>query len=251
MTTTKALALSVLLLVLSSTSAVGQRARIVGRVFVSGDSTRPVPDAELALLPTLRTVRSDSSGAFLFGDVSRGTYTIRVRRVGFDIFMQDVSVGAQQERTLRIPMRSGAQRLAEVTISGRRVLFPAHLSDAYARVARGRGAYFTREQIDSLQPYDAKSLLARLSGVRVNDRSVVFARCQSGAEFGSEGRVQVYVDGVRVTNKNATILGYDVNTAVKNIVLPSVQLIEVYTSISTIPVEYLDDACAVILVWTS
>lgn len=226
--------------------AAGQSARISGRVYVSGDTARPVIDAELALLPGFRTVRSDSSGAFRFTDVSRGTYTLRARRVGFDVFMQDVTVDADQERSVRIPMRIGAQVLAEVTIAGRRVMFPARYSEAYARVARGKGTFFTRELIDSLQPWDVKSLLVRVAGVHVNDREVQFARCGSGADV---AHAQVYIDGVRQTSYN-TILGRDVNDAVRDVVTTSVQLIEVYTSISSVPGEYGDDACAVILIWS-
>ena len=139
--------------------------------------------------------------------------------------------------------------MAEVTISGRRVMFPAHLSEAYTRVARGRGSFFTRELIDSLQPWDIKSLLQRLPGVKVNDRSVRFARCDGHATLGSDAHIQVYLDGVRQTHYGS-YLTRDVNDALRDVVISSIQLIEVHPSISSLPPEYGDDACAVILLWS-
>ena len=60
----------------------------------------------------------------------------------------------------------------------------------------------------------------------------------------------MYVDGVRATNYTIPGNVIDPVTALKNIVVSSVQLVEVYTGVSSIPADYLDDACAVILVWT-
>lgn len=232
-------------------SAAAQPSVISGRVHVSGDTARPVIDAELTLLPGLRTVRSDSTGGFRFTDVRPGTYTLRARRVGFDVFTQEVSVFANQERllTVDIPMRIGAQILAQVTVSGRPVMFPARLAEPYARVARGRGAFFTRELIDSLQPWDVSSLLQRVPGMRVNDRAIRVALCAGGgANLGSDAPVHVYVDGVRQTNYK--ILGRGASEAVRDVAIDKVQLIEVHTSINSIPPEYADDACAVILIWS-
>lgn len=240
-----------LLLVVGSAPGSAQSGQISGRVHVAGDTTRPVVDVELALLPGLRTTRSDSSGAFSFARVSPGIYSLRARGVGFEVTTQEVIVerGTGSRVGVVVAMRTGAQLLAEVTISGRRVMFPARLSEPYSRVARGRGSYFTRELIDSLQPWDTKSLLQRLPGVRVNDRSVRFARCNSHAVLGSAARIQVFLDGVRQTRYGAYYTR-DVNEVLRDVVISSVQLIEVYPSISSVPPEYGDDACAVILIWS-
>lgn len=233
----------------ASAGAGAQSVRLSGRVYVSGDTLRPVANAEISLLPGLRVVRTDSSGAFRFVDTAPGQYTLRARRVGFEVATLDIAIRASQNRDVRIAMRANAQALSEITVAGRRVMFPARYSDAYTRVAQANGTFFTRELIDSLQPYDVKSLFARIPGVQVNDRSVVFQRCQTGAALGSEAHIQVYVDGVRVTNYALNGFGYDASTALQDIVMSSVQLIEVYQGVSRIPAEYLDDACAVVLIW--
>src|SRR5690606_8626352 len=74
-----------LLLVVDSAPGSAQSGHISGRVHVAGDTTRPVVDVQLALLPGLRTTRSDSSGAFSFARVSPGMYTLRARGVGFEV----------------------------------------------------------------------------------------------------------------------------------------------------------------------
>ena len=226
-----------------------QSAILSGRVYVSGDTLRPVVGAEIVLQPGFPSVRSDSGGRFHFTPVESGIYTIRARRVGFEVATLDVTVDAQHPREVLIAMRTGAHVLSEITVAGHKVMFPARYASAYARVAKGHGFYFTREVIDSLQPWDIMSLLPRIAGVRANDRTIKFTRCQSGAVLGTEAPVHVYVDGVRATNYAIGNV-IDPVTALKNIVISSVQLVEVYTGVSSIPAEYLDDACAVILVWT-
>ncbi len=221
-----------------------------GRVHFAGDTARPVADAEVALLPGLRTARSDSGGRFHFSNIAPGAYVLRVRRVGLEVATQDVTVGGDQEnRVIAIEMRSGVRTLAEVIVSGQRLLFPARLTEAYARVARGRGAFFTRELIDSLQPWDTQSLLIRLPGVRVNDRAIRVARCDNHGASGGPGNLHVFVDGIRQTSYDG-YLTRGASEALRDVVMASVQLIEVHTSINTIPPEFADDACAVILVWS-
>ena len=63
------------------------------------------------------------------------------------------------------------------------------------------------------------------------------------------GRIQVYVNGVRVTGYGGGS-GEDAFHALRDIRPSSVEIIEVYRGVARIPGEYLADACAVILVWT-
>lgn len=239
------------LLVFAPAVAPAQLASVTGRAHVQGDSTRAIADAEVALLPGLRTVRTDSSGAFRIFGVRPGTYTVRLRRVGFEVFARDVTIKLGAEPPfISAAMAVNAQLLAEVVVSGQRLIFPARLSEPYSRVVRGRGAFFTRELIDSLQPLDVSSLLMRLPGLRVRDRSIDVGRCTNhGAGAGGPGNLHVFVDGVRRTNYNSS-LGVAAWEALREIVISSVQMVEVHTSINTIPPEYSPDACAVILVWS-
>ena len=244
-------AAAVWLLALGPALLPAQTTSLSGRAHVTGDSTRAISDAEVALLPGLRRVRTDSAGTFRIFGVRPGTYTVRIRRVGFEVFTQDVTVKAGEEPGfVSAAMGVNAQLLAEVVVSGERLIFPARLSEPYGRVVRGRGAFFTRELIDSLQPLDISSLLARLPGMRVRDRSVEIARCTNhGSSPGMAGNLHVFVDGVRRTSYSP-YLSLGAGDALREIVISSVQMVEVHASINTIPPEYAPDACAVILVWS-
>jgi hypothetical protein len=148
--------------------------------------------------------------------------------------------------------------LNRVVIQGKEVVLPKGLEEAYKRAADGRGAYFFKEDIDQLQPPDVKSLFARIAGVKVNERSVFFQRCQAwliGDAFGANRnppKIQVWIDGFRVTTLHYTAdNGGETLADILGTVPPSsVQLIEVYTGVARLPPEFLNDACAVIVIWT-
>ena len=244
-----------------------QPASIRGHVYVLGDTARGVRDAEVTLFPSGRTARSDSTGAFVIAAATATTYRLRVRRLGFAEWEHKIEVAGPNDPVVQVPLAVAPQALAEVKISGQRVLVPARYAGAYERVARATGDFFTRERIDSLHALDMKSLLQTIPGVSINDRGMTFQRCQanlssvkipssiSGASAAPEtsatsrAHIQVYIDGVRVTDY-AGSGGEDAYEAIRYIIPSSVQLIEVYRGVARIPGEYLVDACAVILIWT-
>ncbi len=223
-----------------------QTAAIVGTVHAFGDSVRRLRDVDVALDPTKRQTRTDSLGAFRFAGVAAGEYRVRVRRVGFEAIVMKVVVVADGEVAVNIAMKSSAQAMATMTISGKRIDYPVRLAEAYTRVRRSTGYFVTREQIDSVFPLDVNSLLMRMPGVRVTGNNrIEFARCRH------DGHIHVWVDGARWTRYSSGVRGFDVDaaTAVRDIPPSSIQLMEVYGGVARIPGEYLDDACAVILIW--
>ncbi len=226
-------------------AAQAQTAAIVGTVHVAGDSVRRLRGVDVVLNPTDRQTRTDSVGGFRFAGVAAGEYLVRVRRVGFDAIAMKVVVVADREVAVNIAMKSSAQAMATMTIAGKRIDYPVRLAEAYTRMRRSTGYFVTREQIDSLFPYDVNALLMRIPSVRViGNGGFEFARCDTGRN------VHVWVDGTRWTNYNRygdNVV--DAPTAEKYIPPSSIQLMEVYSGVARIPVEYLDDACAVILIW--
>ncbi len=226
-------------------AAQAQTAAIVGTVHVFGDSVRRLQAVDVVLDPTDRRTRTDSLGAFRFSGVAAGEYRVRVRRIGFEAVVMKVMAVADREVAVNVAMVSSAQAIATMTIAGKRIDYPVRLTDAYTRIRRSTGYFVTREQIDSLFPYDVNALLMRIPSVRViGNGGFEFARCDTGRN------VHVWVDGTRWTNYNrrgdAVV---DAPTAVRYITPSTIQLMEVYSGVTRIPVEYLDDACAVILIW--
>jgi outer membrane receptor for ferrienterochelin and colicin len=161
-------------------------------------------------------------------------------------------------------MLPAATVLDVVRTTGRAVQSHGRFEEAYRRAARGNGVFFTRADIEASNAYDLKSLLIKVPTVNANDRGVSFQRCQNSGALRPEERnkVQVWVDGRRVTARSSTMRGtlevqkdldtYGDNTTDILATIPpsSVEIIEVYPSQSVIPAEFLADACAVIAIWT-
>ncbi|MCC7055176.1 MAG: carboxypeptidase regulatory-like domain-containing protein [Gemmatimonadaceae bacterium] len=248
-----------------------QTAAIAGRVHVIGDTAAWLADVEITLEPGGHATRSDSSGGFRLSGLAAGEHVLRLRRLGVEPAMQRVMLAAGQSLQLTVALQPTAERMATITVSGQQVTYPARFADPYKRLARGTGRYFTRERIDSLGVLQVLDVLALVPGARVTDRGVEFARCR---ELSNDQKVQVWVDGNRWTKYNFTRTGdgsdesqnptssrhhaveggngnnIDAATVLKDITVASIQLMEVYVGPSKIPGEYLDDACAVILIWT-
>jgi len=243
-------------------AARAQTASLTGTVNVFGDSLQRLAGVELSLEPSGRTTRSDASGAFAFHGVAPAEYRLRARHVGFDSVSMRVVVAG--ETAVHVALRRpSAQTLGTVTIAGRRVTYPARFADAYLRASRAHGTFWTREMIDSLFPLDVHSLLMRVPGARENGRTVYFARCAP-----QDGHVHVWVDGVRKTNYSvsgggpsgisvrgggsggAPVGNVGPVEALRDVIPSSIQIMEVYSGVARIPGEFLDDACAVIVIWT-
>ena len=130
------------------------------------------------------------------------------------------------------------------------VSVPPRFEAAYKRAASGRGYYFTREEIEATNPKDLEALLIRVPTVQVNDRGVSFAKCQGGlpGPGGSSqaARIQVFIDDRRASLTD----GDAVRQLLNSISVSTVQLMEVYTGVSRIPGEFVNDSCAVIVIWT-
>lgn len=200
---------------------------------------------------------TDPDGRFSFAQIQPGSHQISLHRLGYEPL--NVTLVLEPETNIRqeFALRPIPAVLQKVVIRGKEVVVPGSLQEAYKRAADGKGAYFFKEDIDLLQPSDVKSLFARLPGVRVTDTDVYFQKCQSlliGSIFGADKtspKVQVWVDGVKVSAVSyAEGPGETVATILRTIPPSAVQLIEVYTGVARLPAEFLDDACAVIVIWT-
>ena len=264
------LAVFVSVTVLRATVLAAQTGAIRGTVHVAGDTGRRVAGAEIVLSPGGKATRTDSAGRFVFAGLATATYAATARHVGFEPAGADARVVGGGEVTVSIAIRFSAQAMSEIVIRGARVRYPARYAEAYKRAARDNGRFFTRENIDSLRPLDVKGLLQSIPGVLVNDRGVTFQRCQAGLVgplgtgsmtparpdiSGATGpspnsaHVQVYVDGSRWTSYTNPTSPLDADHVLKEISPAAIQIMEVYSGVGRIPGEYLDDACAVILIW--
>lgn len=240
---------------------------ISGRVTQVGDSSIALAGVDIEIVGTGMHRFTNSAGRFAYTDVPAGDYEIRVRLVGYRPAILHLEVVAGRSYRQDFAIAPIPQTLAEVRIDGKLVKVPIRYEEVYKRASRGFGKFFTREDIEQLHPYEVKSLLNLIPTVQANDRGVTFQRCQanmpsppgqitggkSTAVRQSLAKVQGYIDGVRMTtyggNDSLTLVN-QVTDVLRYIHPNDIQIMEVYTGVARIPAEFLNDACAVIAIWT-
>jgi hypothetical protein len=217
-----------------------------GRVTQAGDTTIGVGGADVEIVGTGLRKYADGEGRFRFADIAPGTYEFRVRSLGYQATVLRLVVEEAHSPVRNIELRRLPNALTEVRIEGRMVKVPARFEEVYARAAKGEGTFFLRQDIDRLNPFDVQSLLNMVPTARINDRKISFARCEGALGAQTEGKVQVYIDGTRVTASPST----STLDAIRLVHPRQIEAMEVYTGVARIPAEFLNDACAVIATWT-
>ena len=230
-----------------------QHGTITGIVRRSVDSL-PVSTALVALDNSAASTTTDSTGAFVLRGIGSGAHVIHVRKVGYAPATVSAAVSPDHPSGVLVLLQPAAQTLTTVMVSGRAIEVPSRFAGIAERTNRNHGALFTAKDFAEEFTDRTQDVLQRLPGVNVNDRSVTFARCQDtgglpgpfGGTVSGRARVQVYVDGTR----QALSSSGNVSDILSSIHPASIELMEVYTGIGRIPGEFVNDACAVIAIWT-
>lgn len=225
---------------------------LLGRVADEVDSGA-VANATVNVVGSRLVVRSNGWGYFRIDGVRPGPHELVIRSLGYAKLTQsiDIVAGTKPERDFymtRVP-----HVLTEMVVYGRAMRVPRGFEEIYRRGGRGWGTFITREQIDSVDPVDLKTMLATIPGVLANDRGVYFQRCPP------MWPPQLWIDGQRVTRFSKMVtpgIGRDpdphfFNEFLTGIRPVQVQAVEVYTSTSSTPAEFLDGSgCGTVAIWT-
>lgn len=232
---------------------------IVGRV-VDGGTGNPVRGAEVWVPSASSTVLTDSSGVFSVGHPT-GTALLSIRRIGFEVRRDTVSVreGASEAREFRLARQ--AQTLDTVRVSSSHVKYASPgLQGFENRRARSEGRFISESQLRKDENRNLASLLvSHLSGLTIvagNNGSVFIhstRKACGGTAF--SGCIQkacyatIYLDGAMIysaTNAGASppnILQFSPSTLAG---------IEYYPSGGVGPAEFnrTDSGCGLLLLWT-
>lgn len=248
-----------LLIVLLPAVAAAQRAdstvTLIGRVRDELDSGA-IAHATINVLGSSLVAYADGKGQFRIDDIRPGTREVVIRALGYAKLIQsdeflDSGVVRRDYYMQRVP-----HLLSEMVVQGRAMRVPHGMEEIYRRGARGWGTFVTREQIDSLDPIDLKAILSTIPGVYANDRGVAFERCPP------TWQPQLWIDGQRVTrfrrqaqlDRNSIGQTPDpnfLNELLTGVLPRQVQAMEVYTSTSSTPAEFMDGSgCGTIAIWT-
>ena len=188
-------------------------------------------------------VRTDVRGAFeLFtGDID--TVTIAFRNVGFEPIDALLTARNRVWDTVLVQMEPTAQRLGNVKVTENRTRAALGLRDFEERRARGIGTFITREDIIERGASRLSDLLRTKRGVNVVRGKVRFVANTAGSR-NSSCQPDIWLDGKRSR-------GMEVDE-----ILPStVEAMELYPYLSTIPVEFQPigantTPCGTIVIWT-
>ncbi len=109
----------ILLNLLFAAFAVGQ-GTIRGTLFDDANG-EAIPFANVVLDGTKMGCATDLSGFFLINKIPNGTYTLRVRYMGYEEYLQEVTISGTRPITMTIRLKPSSQMLQEVVISDNKI----------------------------------------------------------------------------------------------------------------------------------
>jgi len=239
-------ALLATLIALAPISLDAQRAMFVGTVMDSATGL-PVPGATVEVLEQGVTATTDSDGHFWLANVRGGDLTIRVRRLGYASGTVTLELTVTRPVTVDLgdfTISPAITELDPVMVEAEEINGHLEKVGFFRRMQTETGTFFTREDIEQLNPAHTSELLRRVPGFRVYVSGEVSSTrgAPSIREGFSQCGVQYYIDGVHAD-------GSDLNTIIPR----AIAAMEVYTGSSSIPPTFRvsgNAKCGVVLIWT-
>jgi hypothetical protein len=197
---------------------------------------------------------ADRDGTFVLNDLPRGSFRLRVTRIGYARALTPYwRIESGEVLTVTVYLDPQAVLLAPLEIRASEKSLSPVLANFYRRVERRLGGTFiTREDIERRNPSQITDLLADVPGVRLsaggigaNSRLVSMTRATSFS--GGRCPVQVWIDGMLATR------GQTEGVPLDDLATPTIlEGIEIYRGASTIPPEFIspESRCGVIALWT-
>jgi hypothetical protein len=223
----------------SDTTAAAEPRRVfAGTASVSGtvvgETGRPMPGAQLRVLETAATTRTDSSGHFTMSGLPAGTQILEAKRVGYRIVQQPVQLAAGRDVPVTVQLRRIVS-LDSVLVVARR--------SRYREFERNRrsgfGRFMTEDDIEKRHAFETTDLLRTVSGFRVSGTGT------DAKVYSSRGRISLSGQGCETNVVIDGMQHQDINW-----VQPSdIGAIEAYAGPAGAPLFY-DSTCGVIVIWT-
>jgi hypothetical protein len=234
--------------------------KIVGRVIddLTGD---PITQAEVTVLSpdgaVLRRLEADDTG--LFETEVKRTYAVRIRVHRFGYTSNTTPLLYFDQRVFfRVEVRLAPHTILLApleVVAWSELPDDAVLEGFRRRLKTGLGTYITREAVEARNPSFVTDMLRDVPGIQVTGsgsgiRPVVRMTRASSRECAT----QIFVDGFLINRRAASLVGSPpMDFRIDDMVSPaSVEGIEIYRGLSTIPPEFLnpDAKCGVIAIWT-
>lgn len=224
---------------------------------VEARTHQPVPDATVLVMDShgVRVAReaTDGDGRFAAEVRRRAAVRLRVGATGYETVTTPLlHFGDDDHFVVEVLLDVDAVPLAplEVVSASRRIERSPIFEGFDHRRERDFGSFFTRAEIEEIEPQRVSDLLRRLPGVELRGGGPGHRRTISMAPRTTPGRscpVQIYLDGVLMTRTQAA------DVAVDDLVAPGdLEGMEVYRGLASVPAEFLnpDARCGVVALWT-
>ncbi len=207
---------------------------IVGAEVVLTPARAPGGNAVIA-----RRVFTDETGKFQVAGLPNGHASVAVRRIGYRPAVRDVEVPLAAALTLAL--EAVPQTIAAVVVKDRRVRHTGWAAPFYERREHGHGRYIGKEELDRRNAMRTTDVLRSVPGLAITTTM----RGSSIRMRGARCDPLVWIDGT------AALAGYlDVDNFQPN----TLEGIEVYSGVSTVPVELRgprgEETCGVIAIWS-
>jgi hypothetical protein len=233
--------------------------RIEGRV-VEEDSGEPISAVDVVVRAAndryLASMQTDEEGRFQVDIRRADAVWLFASRIGY-VDNRTPLLHFDDNRFFEVEIRldPAAILLAPLAVVARRSgdRSPV-LANFDHRVRTGTGYYITRRDIERVKPMYVTDLLATVPGVRIIPAGAGTRRIiEMGRTAGRNCPVQIFVDGMLVTRDLGPFTSGSGRFTVDDIASPnSVEGIEIYRGLSSVPAEFLtpEAECGVVAIWT-
>jgi hypothetical protein len=249
----------VLLVTLALAAPTAGQVHIVGRV-IDDATERPLGDAQVTVRTTdgrfLARMETEPTGAFEFKVDRVSAVRIDIRRMSYRAnSMPILHFDGRRFFQVEARLAPDAILLAPLEVIAWSEVDPSPFLEGFRqRLRGGLGLYITREDIEARHPTYVADLLREIPGIMVTGSGVgARASVQVGRSVASRCETQIYVDGFLLNRRTGVGRSLIEDFRIDDAVTPlSVEGIEVYRGISSVPAEFLnpDAECGVIAIWT-
>jgi hypothetical protein len=212
---------------------------IVGTV--ADTNLYPIPLADVSIGGSSVHVTADTLGRFRITNMPTGRFVLIARRIGFQPGVSAIDVAERDTLWLAFTLEPAAQELAAVVVTERTLSWK--LEQFNQRRKLGFGQFFTRGDIDTINPIQVVDILRRATAVRIGPGGQTALSARYGCPM------PIYLDGISLPPGIASRLDY----------LPppnEMAAVEVYAGAATVPAWLpkppagSPESCGAILFWT-
>ena len=184
---------------------------------------------------------ADSAGRFSIPNLSAGTTTVLVRRLGFTPKRVSLTLVEGRVDSMHVVLVAIPFELAGITTQAATF---GRLADFNRHRVNGQGFYLDRAELEKRRTPRLSDVLRRLPGVRVvTDRTGRTLLRMGRASSGRDCPPEFWIDGVR-----AQMLGVD------DVPVSDIEALEVYRGPSGLPPEFnsrfTNAQCGAVIIWT-